>query len=93
MTDFLKESRLTEENLKKLDNQIMKVLGDDQVSVHSHKSAASNKSKDKAPKENIIRDNVSEAGSEVSLKSIHSIADIEEDHDEWFLISKFNTEL
>lgn len=95
VTDFLKESRLTEENLKKLDSKIVAVLGEDQKSERSVKSAASQRS-NKGPTphhKDDVRDNASDAGSEVSLKSVHSIYKEEEDHDEWFLISKFNTQL
>jgi hypothetical protein len=94
VNDFLKESRLTEENLKKLDSKIVAVLalGDDQRSVKSAASQRSNKDPTTHLKGD-FKDNASDAGSEVSLKSVHSIYKEEEDHDEWFLISKFNTQL
>ena len=100
VNEFLKDNRLTEENLKKLDDRVVNLLGDDQRSVASHRSAKSQQSgriKPTTPQRD-IRDNVSDAGSDVSLKSIHSLygqegKGEEEDEDEWFLISKFNTEL
>lgn len=77
VNDFLRDNRLTEENLKKLDDRVVNLLGDDQRSISSHRSAKSQgsnrvRAQTFTPKGE-IKDNVSDAGSDVSLKSIHSI--------------------